>query len=163
MNISPVHIRVSREADHSYLMSWLLETEALRWFPMTDEKEVEEAVRHWLSYRAVGACITAEIDGIPCGSATLYLHAYKKLKHQVLFSIVVDQKFRGKGVGKALIQNLEKLAKDFGIEIFHLEVYAGNPAMHLYKKLGFVEFGKHPKFVKEKNQYYDKILMQKII
>lgn len=163
MNTSQIHIRISREDDYSYLMSWLLEKEALRWFPMTDEKEVEEAVRHWLSYRTVGACITAEIDGIPCGSATLYLHAYKKLKHQVLFSIVVDQKFRGKGVGKALIQNLEKLAKDFGIEIFHLEVYEGNPARHLYEKLGFVEFGKHPKFVKEKNHYYNKILMQKII
>lgn len=163
MNKSSIHIRTSRENDYSYLMSWLLEKEALHWFPMTDEKEVEEAVRHWLSYRALGACITAEIDDIPCGSATLYLHAYKKLKHQVLFSIVVDQKFRGKGVGKALIQNLEKLAKEFGIEVFHLEVYEGNPARHLYEKLGFVEFGKHPKFVKEKNHYYDKILMQKII
>lgn len=163
MNKSSIHIRTSRGDDYSYLMSWLLEKEVLHWFPMTDEKEVEEAVRHWLSYRTLGACITAEIDDTPCGSATLYLHAYKKLKHQVLFSIVVDQKFRGKGVGKELIQNLEKLAKGFGIEIFHLEVYEGNPARHLYEKLGFVKFGKHPKFVKEKNHYYDKILMQKII
>lgn len=163
MNTSQITIRTSREDDYPYLVSWLLEKEALRWFPMTDKKEVEEAVRHWLSYRVLGACITAEINGIPCGSATLYLHAYKKLKHQVLFSIVVDQKFRGKGVGKSLIQNLEKLAKNFGIEIFHLEVYEGNPAKHLYKKLGFIEFGKHPKFVKEKNHYYNKILMQKII
>lgn len=163
MNKTQIHIRISQESDYSYLLNWLLEKEALRWFPMTDQKEIEEAVRHWLSYRNFGACITAEIDGIPCGSATLYLHAYKKLKHQALFSIVVDQKFRGRGVGKTLIQNLEKLAKDFGIEVFYLEVYEGNPAKHLYEKLGFIEFGRHPKFVKENNHYYDKLLMQKLI
>jgi putative acetyltransferase len=49
----------------------------------------------------------------------------------------------------------------FKIEILHLEVYAGNPAIRLYERMGFKEFGRQPKFIKMDGEYIDKVMMQK--
>ena len=69
---------------------------------------------------------------------------------------------RGKGVGKALVEQLMKHAKEkFKIEILHLEVYEGNPAKRLYERLGFTPFGCQTRFIKEDGKYIAKIFMQK--
>ena len=58
----------------------------------------------------------------------------------------------------------EKLAKEeFHIELLHLEVYEGNPAIRLYERFGFVKYGEHPHFIKEEGRYLSKILMQKLL
>jgi putative acetyltransferase len=116
-----------------------------------------------MSYTRFNAGIAAEFDGVPCGLANLYIQPFKKFSHQCLFSIIVGEGFRGKGVGTALLKHLMKIAKEeFHIEILHLEVYDGNPAIHLYQRMGFKEYGRHPRFIKEENgTYVDKIFMQK--
>ena len=60
------------------------------------------------------------------------------------------------------MEHMMKAAKNqFHIEVLHLEVYAGNPAMRLYERMGFKEFGRQPKFIKIGEEYIDKIMMQK--
>lgn len=113
-----------------------------------------------MSYAKLGAVLTAVWDGVPCGVANLYLHPYKKLSHQSLFAIIVDEKHRGKGVGKKLLQSLIILAKEKGVELLHLEVYEHNPAAHLYRKLGFKEYGIQRHFIKDGGKYLAKIMMQ---
>lgn len=157
-----INVRLSVQDDTPYLAKWLNDPVILRWFPMFDEREVEDAVRIWISYSKYGAALTAEWDGVPCGMANLYLQPYKKLAHQCLLSIIVEEKYRGKGVGTALLEDLIKLAKEnFHIEILHLEVYVGNPAIHLYERLGFTQFGMQKHFIKDKGEYIGKIFMQK--
>ena len=157
-------IRLAEEADQKYLVEWLLQPGVLEWFPLADLREVEDAARIWVSYSKYEAVLTALWDSVPCGIANLYLQPYKKLAHQCLFAIIVDEKFRGKGVGTKLLQDLMTLAKErFKIELLHLEVYEGNPAIHLYQRLGFTEYGIQRHFVKEGDKYLDKILMQKTL
>jgi putative acetyltransferase len=108
--------------------------------------------------------LTAEYNGIPCGMANLYIQPYKRLAHTCLLSIIVKEEMRGKGVGKKLLEQLMKHAKEkFKIEILHLEVYEGNPAKHLYDRLGFKEFGCQTHFIKENGNYRGKIFMQKYL
>jgi putative acetyltransferase len=115
-----------------------------------------------MSYTKLGGVLTALWDGVPCGNATLYLQPYKKLAHQCLFAIIVDEKYRGKGVGRKLMIELMERAKNiFKIELLHLEVYEGNPAIHLYRDLGFTQYGVQKHFVKDNGVYRAKILMQK--
>jgi putative acetyltransferase len=96
--------------------------------------------------------------------ATLYIQGYEKLKHTCLFSIIVQKDKRGCGIGRVLMERLIELAQQkFKIEILHLEVYEGNPAYKMYEQLGFVQFGRHEKFIKEKGEYLAKIFMQKKI
>jgi putative acetyltransferase len=157
-----VTIRLAVEEDQPYLVEWLLQPGTLDWFPLEGIREIEDAAKIWLSYTKFGAVLTVLVDGIPAGIANLYLQPYKKLAHQCLFAIIVDEKVRGKGVGTLLMEQLMILAKDhFKIELLHLEVYEGNPAIHLYERLGFERYGIHRRFIKENGGYKGKILMQK--
>lgn len=164
MSRSPLlKIEPSTGEEGASLTKWLLDPIVLRGFPMTDEKEIDDSVRVWMSYMKKGMGLAAWWDGTLCGIATLYIQPFQKLAHTCLFSIVVSEEFRGRGIGTALLGDLIELAKHrFHIEILHLEVYEGNPAERLYKRLGFEPFGKQGHFSKEgSGQYRAKIFMQK--
>lgn len=162
--IDHVTIRFGEDSDQKYLIEWLLQPGVLDGFPLFDLREIEDAARIWLSYAKHHAVLTALWDGIPCGIANLYLQPYEKMAHQCLFAIIVDEKYRGKGIGAKLLRELMALAKErFKLEFVHLEVYRGNPAIDLYRRLGFKEYGVHRKFMKSNGQYIDKILMQKYL
>ncbi len=157
-------IRFAEEADQKLLVEWLLQPGVLDGFPLNDLREVEDAARIWVSYAKNHAVLTALWDGVPCGIANLYLQPYEKMAHQCLFAIIVDEKHRGKGIGAKLMRELMQLAKErFHLEFLHLEVYQGNPAIDLYRRLGFQQYGVHKKFIKDKGRYIDKILMQKYL
>lgn len=155
-------IRFGEEADQKYLVEWLLQPGVLEGFPLSDLREIEDAARIWVSYAKYNAVLTALWDGVPCGIANLYLQPYQKLAHQSLFAIIVDEKYRGKGVGTKLMEELIKLAKEqFKLEMMHLEVYDKNPAIRLYERLGFKKYGIQRRFIKDQGHYIGKILMQK--
>lgn len=159
---SHITMRAPNDSDAAGLKQWLMDPKILRWFPMCNEKEVDDSVRIWMGYAKTGAGVTALWDGIPCGMFNLYIQPFKKLSHTCLFSIIVDERYRGKGVGSALIDAGQRLAKErFHIEILHLEVYKGNPAQRLYERMGFTEYGQQPHFIKDQGEYITKIFMQK--
>lgn len=156
-----ISIRLAQESDQPHLIEWLLQPNVLQWFPLTDLREIEDAVRIWMSYSKYKAVWTVEVNGQPCGSATLYLHAFRKLAHQALFAIIVSEPFRGQGVGTRLLKELMTQAKEqFQIDLLHLEVYDGNPAIRLYQRQGFVQYGYQRHFIKEEGRYLGKIMMQ---
>lgn len=160
--MSHLSVRLGEEEDQKYLVEWFLQPGVLNWFPLYDLREVEDAARIWVSYWKQGALLTALWDGVPCGIANLYLQPYKKLSHQCLFAILVDEKYRGKGVGTRLLKDLIALGRDsFHLKFLHLEVYEGNPAIKLYEKLGFSQYGAQPHFIKDEGRYLTKVLMQK--
>jgi putative acetyltransferase len=159
MNLS---FRNMEPEDAPSLISWLNDPEILPWFPMCNEKEIEDAVRIWLGYAKRGATLSVDNEGVIAGFANLYIQPFEKLSHNCLFAIIIDKKQRGKGIGGALLQELMKLAKDkFKIEILHLEVYEGNPAIRLYRRNGFKEYGYQAHFIKEMGKYRGKVYMQR--
>ena len=166
MNTRPseLSIRLTEESDASSIKKWLSDSEILKWFPLQDEREIDDAVRVWISYVKQKSSLTALWNGVPCGSAVLNLQSFQKLAHTCLLTILVEEDKRGKGVGTALLQDLIALARDtFHIEVLHLEVYQDNPAIRLYEKMGFERFGEHEHFTKETDRYRSKIFMQKIL
>ena len=160
-----ISVRLLIPEDQPLLVEWLWQPGVLQWFPLVDQREIEDAVRIWMNYGAKKAGLMGLWDGVPCGTAVLNLQTDPKLAHQCLLSILVDEKFRGRGVGTKLIEALMVLAKEeFQIELLHLEVYQGNPAIRLYERMGFVQYGSHPRFMKEPDgRYLDKVMMQRIL
>lgn len=157
-------VRYTELEDAAALKTWLQEPGVLRWFPMQDPLEVEDAVKHWIGFSRYRCSLTATSHGVPCGLSTLYLMPYRKVAHQCLFSIIVDKEHRGKGIGTLLLNNLIHMAKDqFKLEYLYLEVYEGNPAINLYRKFGFREVGTQPHFIKEEGQYLAKIIMERAL
>lgn len=155
-------IRFSQLEDRKYLAEWLSDPETLQWFPMINTREIEDAVNIWLTYTRFNACFTAWVGDIPIGMTILYVQPYQKYRHQALFAIIVNKQFRNQGIGKILIDHLSQVAlNDFNLQFLHLEVYDGNPAIRLYERSGFKEYGRHPHFIKTQGTYVGKILMQK--
>ncbi len=160
MNFS---LRLSEPEDIEYPKKWLEDREILRFFPMSDTEEIEDAMRIWKDYILhKKSSLTALCGKEVIGMSLLYVSPWKKLQHQSLFVIIISPEWRGKGVGQKLLLALMDMAKEkFHIHILHLEVYEDNPAVEFYKKLGFVAYGKHPHFLKQEGKYIDKLLMQK--
>lgn len=157
-----IQIRDAEPDDQRLLVEWLLQPGVLHWFPLSDVREVEDAARVWMGYMKYQSVLIALWNGVPCGNAVLYIQPYAKLAHQCLFAIIIDEAYRGRGVGTRLIEELIRLGKEkFRLELLHLEVYEGNPAMRLYQKMGFQEYGVHPHFVKQDGRYLSKIMMQR--
>lgn len=160
-----ITVRYTDNDDAPHLKEWLQEPGILRWFPMQTPVEVEDAVKHWISFSRFRCSLTAVCGSMPCGITTLYLMPYQKVAHQCLFSIIVAKEYRGKGVGTLLLNNLIHLAKEqFKLEYLYLEVYDGNPAKSLYEKFGFTEVGSQPHFIKEEDgTYVGKIIMERAL
>lgn len=162
---SDLEIRYSDLADGKYLKLWLQDPSIARWFPVHENVEIDDAVQRWIGFSRYKCSLTAVKDGVPCGIATLYLQPYRKLAHQCEFGIIVSGEHRGKGVGSELIKNLIHLAKEhFHIELLHLQVYIENPAIRLYERMGFEEFGRQKHWIKEiDGTYTGRVFMEKYL
>lgn len=151
----PVAIRFTELEDGKHLKEWLMDPDVARWFPMVDEVEIDHAVQHWVAFSRWRCSLTATINNLPVGIATLYLQPYKKLAHQCEFGIIVAPEMRNRGIGQYLIEQLSKLAKEtFHVELLHLQVYQDNPAKRLYARMGFKEFGNQAGWIKELDGSY---------
>ena len=68
-----------------------------------------------------------------------------KVKHRAEFGIDVVKEYWGLGIGKTMMKACVQCAKNAGYKQLELEVVADNQrAVHMYKSIGFVEFGRNP-------------------
>ncbi|MFG2603162.1 GNAT family N-acetyltransferase [Streptomyces sp. NPDC048514] len=78
--------------------------------------------------------------------------------HADLEKIAVDAAAHGRGIGRALTVALIADARRAGIEVLTLDARGDNTnALHLYRSLGFSEYGRLPAFVAVGARRYDKV------
>jgi ribosomal protein S18 acetylase RimI-like enzyme len=100
------------------------------------EQELLEALVTSSLFRS----FVAEDEDGTLGSAMVYLGPHMEEAH--ILSIAVLPSARGKGVGKALAQRLEREAIAAGAELMSLEVRSDNVSAHkLYISLGYEDRG----------------------
>ncbi len=155
--------RITDESDIPYIREWFNDPGVLRWFPMLTPFEIDDSMRYWAYFASINGGLTAVLEDKPVGAALLNLNSGQKTKHQCLISIIVDASVRGRGIGGQLLVALEERARSLRLTMLHLEVYEGNPAIHLYERAGYKVYGKQEKFIKEDGKFFGKILMQKEI
>jgi RimJ/RimL family protein N-acetyltransferase len=159
--IAGLDIRYTYVTDTPYLREWLLNPEVQKWFPLSEEKEIEDAIQCWIGFSRYSSSITATVNGTPCGIGTLFLMPYRKVAHHCLFKLVVDPKFQHRGIGSSLLKNLKHLAKNyFHLDLIHIEVFEGNPVVQLLQKADFHEFARQEHFVKDNGRYLSRILYE---
>lgn len=158
-----LEVRFSEESDGEYWAKWLTEPDVVAYYPMANDEERKESVERMQFFCKYKSALTGVYQGEVAGIGYLNLHPYKKIAHHAIFTIIVAEKFRGKGIGQNLLEHLERLAKEsFGLENLHLEVYEGNPAIRLYRRMGYREFGFQGHWIKEgPGEYKGKIFMEK--
>lgn len=84
-----------------------------------------------------------------------------KSRHVADVGIGVHQDFRGRGIGKALMQNAIAWARENGFEKLTLDLYASSKtAQHLFENVGFHIIGTRTHHAKINGTYVDEILME---
>lgn len=161
---SGLDIRYTYVTDTPYLRDWLSHPEVQKWFPVSEEREIEDAVHCWIGFSRYSSSLTATLNGTPCAIGTLFLMPYRKVAHHCLFKLVVDPKHQRKGIGSSLLKNLKHLAKNyFHLELIHIEIFEGNPVIKLLQKYEFYEFARQDNYVKDQDRYLSRILYESIL
>lgn len=103
----------------------------------------------------------AELDGEIVGMYILHPNNIGRCGHICNASYAVKYGMRGKHIGEALVTDCLEQAKvhGFGILQFNAVVASNEPALKLYKKLGFVQLGTIPKGFLNKDGVYEDIIV----
>lgn len=108
--------------------------------------------------------MVAEIEGVVVGSIKIRANWLKRMSHTGTISMSLGKDYRGRGIGKLLLQAMLDWAEKHPlIEKVNLGVFSTNHrAISLYKNMGFVEEGRLVKEYKiHENTYIDDVLMYK--
>jgi [ribosomal protein S18]-alanine N-acetyltransferase len=89
--------------------------------------------------------VVAQADGAIAGVAIVLFRTNSRIAR--LYSIAVDPKHTGRGIGSTLIAQAEKIAQSRQCLSLRLEVHEKNQdAIKVYCKAGYHEFGRHARF-----------------
>jgi RimJ/RimL family protein N-acetyltransferase len=123
--------------------------------------------RKWLketiekNNNGVSVHIAVEIDGKLIGTCGIEKQQGHALSHIGDIGITLAKEYRNVGIGKEAIKTLLEIGRDvLKCKISTLDCYSNNEhAMHVYEKMGFIEYGRLPMGVNYYGDYVDKVLM----
>jgi ribosomal protein S18 acetylase RimI-like enzyme len=101
-------------------------------------------------------------DGGLIGTAGFVRDQGAKMRHKgMIWGVYVMQQARGRGVARALMEESIRRARALpGLEQLYLTVMSTNePAVRLYRALGFQKYGRERRALKIGDTYYDEDLM----
>lgn len=102
-----------------------------------------EAFRKELEENNLAIYLVCEMDGDLAG----YMGMWKVVDEGHVTNVAVDPKFRGMGIGNALLSEMVIRARESNLVSMTLEVRVSNvQAIGLYKKHGFEDVGTRPKY-----------------
>ena len=139
---------VIREGEYLFMNGEITDLEEeRRWF----ERGTKDGMRY----------LVARVDGRVIGGASIHPRAEKRV-HVAEFGVYIRDGYRNLGLGTALTKTFVEIAKEQGLEILQLSVYATNErALHVYKKCGYKECGRLTRDVKFLDgTYTDRIMME---
>jgi ribosomal protein S18 acetylase RimI-like enzyme len=148
---------------------WHLRLEALRNNPASFADSAEEHLTKTIDF----ACerlsgnpqenfvLGAFAEGKLTAVAGFYRHAHLKERHKgTIWGVYVQPEFRGKGVARALMQEIiSKARKIHGLEQILIVASAHLNARKLYEKLEFQSYGIEPRSLKIGTEYVNDLLM----
>ncbi|MBF7096471.1 GNAT family N-acetyltransferase [Alkalibacter mobilis] len=127
-------------------------------FPQVESLSYSEAEEYFSDQTYCGV---AEYRGDIAGLYILHPNNVGRCGHIGNTSYAVKENFRGKKIGRALVEDSIKRAKEFGFKIlqFNAVVKTNYSAIHLYEDMGFKKLGMIPKGFLLKNGTYEDIIL----
>lgn len=109
--------------------------------------------------------IVAEAAGTVVGWASLnQFNPRPAYEHVADFSVYVDRDWRGKGMGRRLLEALIELAREIGYHKMVLSAFPFNQAgVALYERLGFRAVGIYKEQGLLDGKWTDTIIMEKLL
>ena len=108
--------------------------------------------------------ILAEVDGVIVGLAGIDAVGDRdKIRHRADFGISIDRRYWNLGIGTALMNACIDCARKAGYEQIELSVVSENePAIAMYRKAGFVEYGRNPRGFKSRLTGYQELVYMRM-
>jgi L-amino acid N-acyltransferase YncA len=131
----------------------------------TEERTPEERAQ-WLTARdARHPALVAERDGDVVGWASLNVfNPRRAYEHVADISIYIEREWRGRGVGRQLLEALIAQATELGYHKLVLAAFPFNEAgMRAYGRAGFREVGIYREQGRLDGRWVDTIVMEKIL
>ena len=125
-----------------------------------------DETRAWLGERGPRhPVIVAEVDGVVVGWASLNRFNPRAAYNNVAdFSVYVERDWRGRGIGRQLLEHLIALARTIGFHKMVLAAMAYNSAgLALYTRTGFSHVGIYHEQGQLDGQWVDVAIMEKIL
>ncbi len=141
--------------------------EALRLHPRAYGSSYEEEIDYTLDDftarwpDAPGVMLGGFVEDRLIGFAGLQVMPKIKLRHKgFIYTVYVDQSFRGGGLATALVEAAIAAARQAGLRYVWLTVAVGNDsARRIYGRLGFRTFGIEPRGLLVDGEFVDEELM----
>ncbi len=94
-------------------------------------------------------------------AAVGYTSKFPSSRHKmVIWGVFTSPRYRRQGLSRQVVESAIQHAFSNGVNRVNLQVYVPNePALGLYKSIGFVEYGVEPSAVYLDGQYHDGVLM----
>ena len=107
--------------------------------------------------------LVAVVDGEVRGTATLVRHSPPLKRHVAeIVGVVVDHRYWRRGIARALFDELSAHAAAMGVELLATSCRAGTTAETVYRRLGFAEYGRLPRGLKETSgKVFDEVCLFK--
>ena len=159
-------VTIRQLGEHEVETFRALKLEALERSPetilMTLAEERDKPVEHFAGQLREWTVFVAEQAGTPVGMIVYWRYRPAKKRHVgFLGSLFVRPQARGQGIGRRLSEAAIALAGE-EVELLELVTEATNaPALALYGKLGFEEWGRQPMGGKIGDRYHDVVFLQK--
>jgi len=98
--------------------------------------------------RPVSVVVAARVGGAFAGAYYLKPNQPGRAAHIANAGYLVDRRFRGRGIGRALVLDSIERAPAYGFDAIQFNlVFESNPARRLYEELGWLEIGRVPRAV----------------
>jgi ribosomal protein S18 acetylase RimI-like enzyme len=162
MTAAPIQLRRLGPEDAAPYREIRLEglAESPHAFSSTLESEREEPLDRFAA-RLKDAFVLGAFHGSQLvGVAGFYRQSKPKHHHKgMLWGMYVRPQLRGAGIGRVLVEGIIEHARRH-VELLQLFVVSDNlPARHLYRSLGFVDYGVEWHATKYRGEYHDDVLM----
>jgi ribosomal protein S18 acetylase RimI-like enzyme len=110
----------------------------------------EEAVAFWRAVSGPNVRLyVAELDGRIAGTVQLQLSPKPNASHRAeLCKLLVHPSARRRGLGRALMEHAEREARALGRTLLVLDTRAGDPSNDLYRSMGWIEYGRVPRYAR---------------
>jgi len=160
------HVRPATAADAAAICEIYNQGIEDRLATLETELRTPDERRQWLAGRSERhPVIVAEHDGRVTGWGSLNVfNARPAYRHVADFSVYVERGWRGKGVGRVLLERLVELGRELGYHKLVLSAFPFNTAgVALYERLGFRTVGIYKEQGLLDGQWVDTIIMEKVL
>ena len=133
---SNISIRVAEKKDATIILDLIKELALFEKAPDAVTNTVEEIERDGFGVKPAFWCLLAEYEGEVAGMSLYYIR-YSTWKGRILYleDVIVREKFRGKNIGRTLLDQTLKEAEKLGVNGTRWQVLDWNEsAIEFYKK-----------------------------